>query len=79
LLLVVLTPIDFRGQHTMVQIASIAAVSSIDFQNSHITATAESPTTIDEDGAGTQAGPVPAQYKDMATMTKPSSLAQIMK
>jgi hypothetical protein len=76
---VVSAPIDFRGQHTLVEIASIASVSGIDFQNSHITATAESPTTIDADGAGTQAGPVPAQYRDMAETTTPGSLARIMK
>jgi Protein of unknown function (DUF1329) len=76
---IVQSPVEFRGQNTLVQVQSIAAVLAIDFQNSHITATAESPTTVDEDGAGTQAGPVPAQYRDMATMTKPSSLAQIMK
>jgi hypothetical protein len=73
------SPIDFRGQHTLVQIASIAAVMGIDFQNSHITATAESPTTIDADGAGSAAGPVPAQYRDIAAMTQPGSLAHIMK
>ena len=73
------TPINFRGQKTLIQIASIAAVQAVDFQNSHITATVESPTTIDEDGAGTGVGGVPAEYRDMATMTQPGSLARIMK
>jgi hypothetical protein len=72
-------PIDFRGQKTMVQIASIAAVQAVDFQNSHITATVETPTTIDEDGAGSGQGSVPAEYRDMASMTQPGSLARIMK
>src|SRR5262249_55528171 len=73
------TPINFRGQKTLISIASIAAVQAVDFQNSHITATVESPTTIDEDGAGTGVGGVPAEYRDMATMTQPGSLARIMK
>jgi len=73
------TPIHFRGQNTMIEIASIATVSGVDFQNSHITATVESPTTIDEDGAGTAAGPVPALYRDVADITTPGSLSRIMK
>lgn len=72
-------PITFRGQKTMVQIASIAAVQAVDFQNSHITATVETPTTIDEDGAGSGQGGVPAEYRDVASMTQPGSLARIMK
>jgi hypothetical protein len=51
----------------------------VDFQNSHITATVESPTTIDEDGAGSGQGGVPAEYRDMGTMTMPGSLSHIMK
>ncbi len=73
------TPINFRGQHTMIEIASIATVSGVDFQNSHITATVESPTTVDEDGAGTAAGPVPPLYRDVADVTTPGSLSRIMK
>jgi len=73
------TPINFRGQTTFISIASIAAVQAVDFQNSHITATVETPTTIDEDGAGTGAGGVPAEYRDMAAMTTPGSLSRIMK
>src|SRR5260370_35739034 len=57
------TPINIRGQDTLVEIASIAAVMGINFQNAHITATVETPTTIDEDGAGSQAGGVPAQLR----------------
>jgi len=76
---IVSSPIDFRGQHTLIEIASIAQVSGVDFQNSHITATVESPTTIDEDGAGTAAGPVPAQFRDVADVTTPGSLSRIMK
>ncbi len=76
---VVSAPINFRGQRTLIEIASIAAVSGIDFQNSHITATVETPTTIDEDGAGTDAGPVPAAYRDVADVTTPGSLSRIMK
>jgi hypothetical protein len=72
-------PIKFRGQRTLIEIASIATVSGVDFQNSHITATVEAPTTIDEDGAGTDAGPVPAQYRDVADVTTPGSLSRIMK
>jgi hypothetical protein len=74
-----LTPINFRGQHTMIEIASIATVCGVDFQNSHITATVESPTTIDADGAGSDAGPVPAPYRDVADITTPGSLSRIMK
>jgi Protein of unknown function (DUF1329) len=73
------TPINFRGQNTLISVASIAGVQGVDFQNGHITATFESPTTIDEDGAGTGHGGVPAEYRDMATMTQPGSLARIMK
>jgi hypothetical protein len=73
------TSINFRGQNTVVQIASIAAVQGVDFQNNHITATVETPTTIDEDGAGSGQGGVPAEYRDMATMTTPGSLSRIMK
>ena len=73
------TPINFRGQNTVIQLASIAAVQGVDFQNSHITATVEEPTTIDEDGAGSGHGGIPAQYRDMAEMTQPGSLARIMK
>jgi len=73
------TPINFRGQNTVVQIASIAAVQGVDFQNSHITATVETPTTIDEDGAGSGQGGVPAEYRDMGSMTAPGSLQRIMK
>ncbi len=76
---IVSSPIDFRGQRTMIEIASIGTVSGVDFQNSHITATVEAPTTIDEDGAGTDAGPVPALYRDVGDITTPGSLARIMK
>jgi hypothetical protein len=72
-------PINFRGQNTIISIASIAAVQAVDFQNSHITATVETPTTIDEDGAGSGQGGVPAEYRDMASMTQPGSLSRIMK
>jgi Protein of unknown function (DUF1329) len=72
-------PINFRGQHTLIEIASIAQVSGVDFQNSHITATIESPTTIDEDGAGSDAGPAPAQFWDVGDVTTPGSLSRIMK
>ena len=72
-------PINFRGQNTIIQIASIAAVQAVDFQNSHITATVETPTTIDDDGAGSGQGGVPAEYRDMASMTQPGSLSRIMK
>ncbi len=74
-----LVPIKFRGQNTMIEIASIATVSGVDFQNSHITATVEAPTTIDDDGAGSDAGPVPPQYRDVADVTTPGSLSRIMK
>ena len=74
-----LAPINFRGQQTMIEIASIGTVSAVDFQNSHITATVESPTTIDEDGAGTEAGPVPPQFRDVSDITTPGSLSRIMK
>ena len=73
------TPINFRGQNTVIQIASIAAVQAVDFQNNHTTATVETPTTIDDDGAGSGQGGVPAEYLDMASMTAPGSLARIMK
>ena len=73
------TPINFRGQNTVIQLASIAAVQGVDFQNNHITATVETPTTIDDDGAGSGQGGVPAEYRDMATMTMPGSLSHIMK
>lgn len=63
----------------MIEIASIGTVSAVDFQNSHITATVESPTTIDEDGAGTEAGPVPPQFRDVSDITTPGSLSRIMK
>jgi hypothetical protein len=52
-------------------LASIGAVAGIDFQNSYITATAETPTTIGD--------AVPAQYKDIAAMTQPGSMSHIMK
>ncbi|GEM_PF-3732829 len=74
-----LTPINFRGQRTMIEIASIGMVSGVDFENSHITATVESPTTVDADGAGTIAGPVPAQYRDVSEITTPGSLDRIMR
>ena len=74
-----LAPVNFRGQRTMIEIASIGTVSAVDFQNSHITATVESPTTIDEDGAGTAAGPVPPQFRDVSEITTPGSLSRIMK
>jgi len=73
------TPINFRGQRTLIDLASAGNITAVDFQNSHITATVESPTTIDEDGAGTQAGPIPAQYRDMAETTTPGSLSRILK
>jgi hypothetical protein len=60
----------------MVQLSTAQAV---DFQNSHITASVETPTTIDEDGAGSGQGGVPAEYRDMASMTQPGSLSRIMK
>jgi hypothetical protein len=74
-----LAPINFRGQRTMIEIASIGTVSGVDFQNSHITATVESPTTIDDDGAGTAAGPVPPMYRDVLEITTPGSLDRIMR
>jgi hypothetical protein len=73
------TPLHFRGQHTFVEIASIAAVNAVDYQNSHVTETVEAPTTVDEDGAGTAAGPVPVELRNMAEMTTPGSLARVMK
>jgi Protein of unknown function (DUF1329) len=75
----VATPVDFRGQHTLMDIASIGAIMAIDFQNSHVTETVESPTTIDEDGAGSKAGPVPVELRNMAEMTTPGSLSRVMK
>jgi hypothetical protein len=73
------TPINFRGQRTLIDLASAGNITAVDLQNSHITATVESPTTIDEDGAGSQAGPIPPQYRDMADTTTPGSLSRIMK
>jgi hypothetical protein len=34
---------------------------------------------FDEDGAGSGQGGVPAEYRDMASMTAPGSLQRIMK
>jgi Protein of unknown function (DUF1329) len=73
------TPINFRGQRTLIDLASAGNITAVDFQNSHITATVESPTTIDEDGAGSQAGPIPAQHRDMSEAATPGSLSRIMK
>jgi Protein of unknown function (DUF1329) len=71
LLWVMNTPIDYRGQNTQVDIASISMAAGIDFQNSHITATVETPTTTDDN--------VPGEFRDIAVMTSPGGLARIMK
>ena len=45
--------------------------SERDFQNKHATANNDEPTTLDDD--------VPAQYKDVATLSTPGGLASVMK
>ncbi len=68
---VVNVPIDFRGQHTLIEPASFSAVMAIDFQNGHATETVETPATVDE--------AVPDEFKDIEVMASPGGLARIMK
>jgi len=68
---IVWVPTDYRGQHTLIDIASISAAMAVDFQNSHITATVETPTTTDDD--------VPGEFKDIAAIANPGGLVRIMK
>ncbi len=67
----VAVPIDFRGQHTLIEPASICALMGFDFQNGHATQSLELPSTVDE--------AVPAELKDIEVMTSPAGLAHIMK
>lgn len=67
----VASPIDFRGQHTLIVPPSICALMGMDFQNGHETLTVESPSTVDD--------AVPGEFKDIETMTSPGGLARIMK
>ena len=68
---VVWVPTDFRGQHTLIDIASVAAAMSIDFQNNHITATVETPTLTDDNA--------PGDFKDLAVVTTPGGLTRILR
>ncbi len=62
-------PLNYRGQRTMIYGTSISTMG-IDFQNTHAsTAISESPTFEYQ---------VPIQYRNMAVVTSPSGLAQIM-
>ncbi len=67
----ILTPIPYEGQTTLIAIASISAVMAIDFQNTHITATIESPTLTNDQ--------VPGDYADAAVVTSPGGLDRILR
>jgi len=68
---IIQTPIDYLGQNTLISLASISAVMSVDFQNSHITATVETPTLTNDQLKG--------EYADVQLMTSPGGLDRIMK
>lgn len=63
-------PINFRGQNTTLSYTTSMSLEW-DFQNKHATANNDEPTTLDDN--------VPAQYRDVATLSTPGGLATVMK
>ena len=63
-------PYQFRGHQTTLSYTTSMSLEW-DFQNKHATANNDEPSTVDD--------AVPAQYRDVATLSTPGGLASVMK